>query len=122
MPPARFTEATLIRALEADGIGRPSTYAEIISKVQARDYAEKLPGGAFKPTTLGTFVVDGLVRSALDFMDPNFTAKMEEDLDEVESGKLILEDKDSIAIADLKAGFEGWFPTFMAGEEIPVTN
>jgi DNA topoisomerase-1 len=87
-PPPRYNEGSLVRELEKRGIGRPSTYAEIISKVQARDYVEKLPGGAFKPSTLGKFVVDGLVQSALDFMDPNFTAKMEEELDAVEAGKL----------------------------------
>ncbi|MCS6901177.1 MAG: type I DNA topoisomerase [Myxococcales bacterium] len=87
-PPPRFHEGSLVRELEMRGIGRPSTYAEIISKVQARDYVEKLPGGAFKPTFLGMLVVDGLVRSRLDFIDPNFTAKMEEELDEVEAGHL----------------------------------
>jgi DNA topoisomerase-1 len=86
-PPPRYTEASLVRELEERGIGRPSTYAEIISKVQARDYVEKLDGTRFRPTTLGKFVVDGLVRSELDFMDPAFTSKMEEELDEVESGK-----------------------------------
>jgi DNA topoisomerase-1 len=87
-PPPRYNEGSLVRELEKRGIGRPSTYAEIISKVQARDYVEKVPSGGFKPTLLGKFVVDGLVSSALDFMDPNFTAKMEEDLDEVEGGRL----------------------------------
>jgi DNA topoisomerase-1 len=87
-PPARYNEGSLVRELEKRGIGRPSTYAEIISKVQARDYVEKVPSGGFKPTLLGKFVVDGLVSSDLDFMDPNFTAKMEEDLDEVEAGRL----------------------------------
>jgi DNA topoisomerase-1 len=87
-PPARYNEGSLVRELEKRGIGRPSTYAEIISKVQARDYVEKVPSGGFKPTLLGKFVVDGLVKSSLDFMDPNFTAKMEEDLDEVEGGRL----------------------------------
>jgi DNA topoisomerase-1 len=87
-PPARYNEGSLVRELEKRGIGRPSTYAEIISKVQARDYVEKVPSGGFRPTTLGKFVVDGLVSSDLDFMDPNFTAKMEEDLDEVEAGRL----------------------------------
>jgi DNA topoisomerase-1 len=86
-PPPRYTEASLVRELEERGIGRPSTYAEIISKVQARDYVEKLDGTRFRPTTLGKFVVDGLVRSELDFMDPAFTSKMEEELDEVEAGK-----------------------------------
>jgi len=86
-PPPRYTEASLVRELEERGIGRPSTYAEIISKVQARDYVEKMDGTRFRPTTLGKFVVDGLVKSELDFMDPAFTSKMEEDLDEVEAGK-----------------------------------
>lgn len=87
-PPPRFNEGSLVRELEKRGIGRPSTYAEIISKVQARDYVEKLSGGAFKPTFLGSLVVDGLIRSHLDFIDPNFTAKLEEELDEVEAGQL----------------------------------
>jgi len=86
-PPPRYSEGSLVRELEERGIGRPSTYADIISKVQARDYVEKIEGGRFLPTTLGKFVVDGLVRSELDFMDPAFTSKMEEDLDEVEAGK-----------------------------------
>ncbi len=90
-PPPRFNEGSLVRALEERGIGRPSTYAEIISKVQARDYVEKPDGRTFKPTELGKMVVDGLLESTLDFMDPDFTAKMEEDLDLVESGKLARE-------------------------------
>jgi DNA topoisomerase I len=87
-PPPRFNEGSLVRELEKRGIGRPSTYAEIISKVQARDYVERLPGGQMKATDLGKTVVDGLVSTKLDFMDPSFTAKMEEDLDDVQAGKL----------------------------------
>ena len=87
-PPPRYNEGSLVRELEKRGIGRPSTYAEIISKVQARDYVEKLPGGQMKATGLGKVVVDGLVATSLDFMEPSFTAKMEEDLDAVEAGKL----------------------------------
>jgi len=87
-PPPRYNEGSLVRALEERGIGRPSTYAEIISKVQARDYVEKPDMRTFKPTELGKMIVDGLLLAALDFMDPDFTAKMEEDLDLVESGKL----------------------------------
>jgi DNA topoisomerase-1 len=87
-PPARFNEGSLVRELEKRGIGRPSTYAEIISKVQARDYVEKLQGGGMMATNLGKMIVDGLISTELDFMDPTFTAKMEEELDEVESGKL----------------------------------
>ena len=78
-----------MRELEKRGIGRPSTYAEIISKVQARDYVEKLAGGrlpahACSASSWST----ASCRAQLDFMDPNFTAKMEEELDEVEAGKL----------------------------------
>jgi DNA topoisomerase-1 len=87
-PPPRFNEGSLVRELEKKGIGRPSTYAEIISKVQARDYVEKLPGGQMKATDLGKTVVDGLVSTSLDFMEPSFTAKMEEELDDVQAGKL----------------------------------
>ncbi len=87
-PPARFNEGSLVRELEKRGIGRPSTYAEIISKVQARDYVEKVASGGFRPTSLGRIVVEGLVSAALDIIDPGFTARLEEDLDEVEAGKL----------------------------------
>jgi DNA topoisomerase-1 len=87
-PPPRFNEGSLVRELEKRGIGRPSTYAEIISKVQARDYVERLPGGQMKASDLGKTVVDGLVSTQLDFMEPSFTAKMEEDLDDVQAGKL----------------------------------
>ena len=87
-PPPRYNEGSLVRELEKRGIGRPSTYAEIIGKVQQRAYVEKLASGGFQPTMLGKFVVDGLVRSNLDFMDPGFTAQMEEELDEVGAGKV----------------------------------
>lgn len=86
-PPPRYNEGSLVRELEKRGIGRPSTYAEILTKVQARDYVEKLPSGALKPSELGRVVTDGLMRSNLDIIDPGFTAKMEEELDEVEMGK-----------------------------------
>lgn len=85
-PPPRYNEGSLVRELEERGIGRPSTYAEIISKVQARDYVEKLDNRSFRPSTLGKYVVDGLVNSKLDFMDPAFTSSMEQELDEVEAG------------------------------------
>jgi DNA topoisomerase-1 len=87
-PPPRYSEGSLVRELEERGIGRPSTYAEIISKVQARAYVERVEGGrAFRPTQLGKFVVDGLVKSSLDFMDPAFTSNMEGELDAVAEGK-----------------------------------
>jgi DNA topoisomerase I len=87
-PPPRFNEGSLVRELEKRGIGRPSTYAEIISKVQARDYVERLPGGQMKASDLGKTVIDGLVSTKLDFMEPSFTASMEEELDDVQAGKL----------------------------------
>lgn len=86
-PPSRYNEGSLVRELEKRGIGRPSTYAEIISKVQARDYVEKLPGGQMKATELGRVVIDGLVGTNLDIMEPSFTASMEEELDEVGAGR-----------------------------------
>ncbi len=85
-PPPRYNEGSLVRELEERGIGRPSTYAEIISKVQARDYVEKVDNRYFRPTLLGKMVVDGLLQSQLEFMDPAFTSSMEEELDEVEAG------------------------------------
>ena len=87
-PPARYNEGSLVRELEKRGIGRPSTYAEIISKVQARDYVEKVPSGGVQADDARQVRGRRLVKSSLDFMDPNFTAKMEEELDEVEAGKL----------------------------------
>ena len=87
-PPARYNEGSLVRELEERGIGRPSTYADIITKVQARDYVERVDGGrAFRPTNLGKMVVDGLIGAKLDFMEPAFTSSMEEELDQVEAGK-----------------------------------
>jgi len=84
-PPPRYTEATLVKELEARGIGRPSTYAAILSTIQDRKYTEKLEG-KFKPTELGTVVSDLLVERFSDIMDYNFTANMEDHLDKIEEG------------------------------------
>jgi DNA topoisomerase-1 len=86
-PKPRFTEATLVKELEADGVGRPSTYASILSTIQDREYATKR-GGRFYPTELGTVVTDLLVQCFDDIFDVNYTARMEEELDEIEEGKL----------------------------------
>ena len=87
-PPPRFNEGSLVRELEERGIGRPSTYAETISKVQARDYVEKVDGGrTFRPSELGTRVIDGLMQGSMGFMDPAFTSALEEELDAVSTGK-----------------------------------
>ncbi len=86
-PPARYTEASLIRELEEKGIGRPSTYALILSTIQERGYAIK-EKGRLKPTELGFLVTDLLVKSFPDILNARFTAHMEEELDLVEEGKL----------------------------------
>jgi DNA topoisomerase-1 len=86
-PPPRFTEATLVKELEADGIGRPSTYASILSTIQEREYVKK-EGGRFTPTELGMVVTDLLLESFNDLFDVKYTARMEEELDEIEEGKI----------------------------------
>jgi len=84
-PPPRFTEASLVKELEERGIGRPSTYAAILSVIQNRDYAVKAEG-KFRPTELGEIVVDLLVEGFPRILDPGFTAQMETTLDEIEEG------------------------------------
>ncbi len=86
-PPPRFTEAGLIKELEKQGIGRPSTYAAIISTIQSKEYTEK-DKGVFKPTELGFIITDLLIESFPHIMDVKFTAMMEGQLDEVEEGKV----------------------------------
>lgn len=84
-PPARFSEGSLIKALEEDGVGRPSTYAPIISTIVSRDYVRREKGYLI-PTDLGTKVSDLLVEYFPQVMDVSFTAHMEEELDLVEEG------------------------------------
>jgi len=86
-PPPRYTEATLVKELEDKGIGRPSTYASIISTIVDREYVTK-DQGRFAPTMLGEKVTRLLVKSFQDIFDTGFTARMEEELDEIEEGKL----------------------------------
>ena len=86
-PPPRFTEATLVKELEADGVGRPSTYASILSTIQEREYVKK-EGGKFIPTELGMVVTDLLLESFNDLFAVSYTARMEEELDEIEEGKI----------------------------------
>jgi DNA topoisomerase I len=86
-PPPRYSEATLVKALEENGIGRPSTYASIISVIQAREYVNKIEG-RFKPTLLGMMLVERLLSPAFDdILDVNYTRELEEDLDKIEEGK-----------------------------------
>jgi DNA topoisomerase I len=86
-PPPRYNEATLVKKLESDGVGRPSTYASILSTIQEREYVTK-EGGKFKPTELGMVVTDLLLESFNDIFDVRYTARMEQELDEIEDGKL----------------------------------
>ena len=85
-PPPRYNEASLVKELEERGIGRPSTYATILSTIQERQYAQKL-GGKFTPTEIGLVVTDLLVENFKDIFDFQYTARLEEELDEIEEGK-----------------------------------
>ena len=87
LPPPRFSEASLVRELEENGIGRPSTYATIISTIQEREYV-RLEKGKFFPTDLGILVTDLLVKNFPRILDVAFTASMESDLDRIEEGKI----------------------------------
>ena len=85
-PPPRYTEATLIKALEEQGIGRPSTYAPIMATIMGRDYVLK-DKGRFVPTKLGRAVAGLLTEHFPDIMDVGFTARVEEQLDDIASGE-----------------------------------
>jgi len=84
-PPPRYTEGTLVKELESRGIGRPSTYAPIIATIQDRTYVTK-DKGRFKPTALGLYVTDFLVKHFTTLLEYEFTARMEEELDEISEG------------------------------------
>ena len=84
-PPPRYNEASLVKELEERGIGRPSTYAAILTTIQERQYAQKL-GGKFTPTEMGLVVTDLLVANFKDIFAIEYTAKLEEELDSVEDG------------------------------------
>ncbi len=85
-PPARYNEASLVKALEAKGIGRPSTYASILSTIQDRDYVDK-HDGKFYPSEIGEVVLELLVASFQELFDYEYTARMEDHLDRIESGR-----------------------------------
>ncbi|MBP1769615.1 MAG: topoisomerase [Candidatus Aminicenantes bacterium] len=85
-PPPRYTEGTLVKELEARGIGRPSTYAPTISTIQTRTYVVK-EEGKFRPTDLGMYVTDFLIKHFAKLMEYKFTAHMEEELDEISEGR-----------------------------------
>lgn len=103
-PPPRFNEASLVRELEERGIGRPSTYASIISTIQDREYVAKVPpkgSGKFYPTEIGMVVNDLLVKNFPYIFDPAYTARLEVELDAVEDG--------TEKWTDLLRGFYGYF-------------
>jgi len=85
-PPPRYNEASLVKVLEERGIGRPSTYASIISTIQDREYVTKITG-RFYPTEIGVVVCDLLVKNFPYIFDPQYTARLEEELDDIEEGK-----------------------------------
>ena len=100
-PPPRFNEASLVKELEERGIGRPSTYAAILTTIQERQYVQKI-GGKFTPTEIGLVVTDLLVENFRDIFDLQYTARLEEELDEIEEGK----EKWKDALADFYKKFQ----------------
>lgn len=100
-PPSRYTEATLIRAMEEKGIGRPSTYAPTISTITEREYVVK-EGKYLRPTVLGDVVTQLMAERFSDIVDLQFTARMEDSLDSVEAGKRYWKD----VLSDFYGGFE----------------
>lgn len=101
-PPPRFSEATLVKELEENGIGRPSTYASIIGVLQVREYTEKTEG-RFQPTRLGRLVTRLVTESFDDIIQVAYTREMEEQLDRIEAGK-----------ADYESTIGGFYRTFSA--------
>jgi DNA topoisomerase-1 len=99
-PPPRYNEASLVKVLEERGIGRPSTYASIINTIQDREYVTK-NSGRFYPTEIGVVVCDLLVKNFPYIFDTAYTAKLEEELDDIEDGKE--------KWTDLLKGFYGYF-------------
>jgi DNA topoisomerase-1 len=115
-PPPRFNEASLVKTLEERGIGRPSTYATIINTIQEREYVQKSGGrnGRFVPTEIGQVVTGLLVKNFEYIFDPQYTAKLEEELDEVEEGKE--------KWTDLLKGFYGYFKKELKNAEKHMEN
>ncbi|MBQ7602554.1 MAG: type I DNA topoisomerase [Clostridia bacterium] len=114
-PPARYTEASLVKAMEEKGIGRPATYAPTILVLTSREYVVR-EGKYLKPSDLGCQVVDTLVKYFPDIMDIKFTARMEDRLDEVADGK----EKWQEAIADFYKGFAIAVQNAHDGQKMPA--
>ncbi|MBV8200334.1 MAG: type I DNA topoisomerase [Acidobacteria bacterium] len=111
-PPAQYSEATLVKALEENGIGRPSTYATILATLSERDYAERVEG-RFRPSALGR-LVNGMLQSGFhDILNEGYTAALEGQLDEIEEGQLDWRQ----AVANFDEKFSQDLET--AGEQIP---
>jgi DNA topoisomerase-1 len=109
-PPKRYTEAGLVKKLEQEGIGRPSTYAQIVSVIQERGYVRR-ENGSLRPTLLGFIVTDFLRRYFPETVREDFTAQMEADLDRIQEGELTRE-------AVLRS-FYSWFsPKLQTVEEL----
>lgn len=111
-PPPQYSEATLVKALEENGIGRPSTYATILSVLTDRDYVDRLEG-RFRPTALGRLVNEMLQKGFSDILNEGYTAALEERLDEIEEGRLEWKQ----AVADFDEKFTRDLET--AGEQMP---
>ncbi len=114
-PPARFTEATLVKAMEEKGVGRPSTYASIVSTIQDREYVEKVDK-RLAPTALGEVVNSLMVDRFNDIVDVDFTANMEQKLDEVEEGKRNWK----AVLADFYGGFKEELVAAESAERLKV--
>ena len=112
-PPPRFSEASLVRELESNGVGRPSTYAQIISTLQQREYVSN-EKRSLVPTELGRRVNALLVETLGMLFDVTFTASMEETLDQIEQGKC--------QWTDMIRGFYGDFEKWMEGTKLPPAN
>ncbi len=110
--PAPFSEATLVKALEESGIGRPSTYATILSTLTDRDYVDKVEG-RFRPSALGSLVNGMLQKGFHDIINEGYTAELEEQLDKIEDGEI----EWKTAIADFDKKFTKDLET--AGEQMP---
>ncbi|HMO03170.1 MAG TPA: type I DNA topoisomerase [Kiritimatiellia bacterium] len=102
-PPPRYTESSLVKALEDNGVGRPSTYAQTVSTIVDRDYVEK-DKRTLKPTTKGMAVNDFLVHYLPDLFDIGFTAQMEKELDEIDEGHVVWTDM----LQRFYGSFTGW--------------
>jgi DNA topoisomerase I len=111
-PPAQYSEATLVKALEENGIGRPSTYATILGVLSERDYVEKA-AGRFRPTVLGRLVNDMLQKGFHDLLNEGYTASLEAQLDDIEEGQRPWKE----AVAEFDRKFTKDLET--AGEQMP---